>query len=567
MNQWIKNTWLEILKKMTPIKSHSIALTILMSPLTAISQEYKIDSLFNHLNSNTPGAAIAVVQNGELLYSKNYGMANLAYAVPFTDTTLLDIASCAKTFTAYGILLLEMDGKLSLDDEITKYLSQFPVYGNKITIRQLGTHTSGIREWIQLFHLSGYQLDGDPILNDHLLNLIYHQKDTNFPPGSKFNYSNSNYVLLAEIIERISGQTFSTFMQERVFTPLNMHHTFFNDDLYGIKYNEAARYMKEDSIYKQIPHFTPSPGAGGLYTTTEDIIKWLIFINDYINQHQSETELVNQMVLTKGDTISSTFGLYYDPYKGHSQLQHEGGGVGINSYMGFFPDQNISIFVSCNDYDCFPQNYAMQIMTLLLPIEDQIQENPTPSKDPENNDVTHLEEWVGDYWSDEASIARTITLSDNKLFYTRANGSETELVPSGLNQFTFQGSLGIKIWFESDTVGNRIMYHKYQNDPPNAFIEYVPFALESKDLNQYSGIYYSEELKSIYSIEKKGDNIYATHLRQRDIPLQQVMADVFTGSRTAFSQVRFLRTPTGAIEGFSVSSRNAKGIKFVRISD
>ncbi len=563
MNPRFSKCWLKILT----IKSHFMALIAIMSPIIAVSQGYKIDGLFNHLNSKTPGAAIAVVQNGDILYSKCYGMANLAYGAPFTDTTLLDIASCAKTFTAYGILLLEMDGKLSLDDEITKYLSQFPDYGNKITIRQLGTHTSGIREWIQLFHLSGYQLDGDPILNDHLLNLIYNQKDINFPPGSKFNYSNSNYVLLAEIIERISGQTFATFMHERVFTPLNMHQTFFNDDLYGIKYNEAARYMKEDSAYKQIPHFTPSPGAGALYTTTKDIVKWLIFINDFINQHQSETELVNQMVLTNGDTISSTFGLYYDPYKGHSQLQHEGGGVGINSYMGFFPDQNISIFVSCNDYACSPHDYALQVVDLFLPEISGAQNRPTLSNEPHQKGTVHPEKWEGDYWSDDALISRKIIFRDNKLFYVRTNGSETALISSKDNQFTFEGSFGIKVWFESDTVGNRIMYYKYQNDPPNAFIEYVPFALESKDLNQYSGIYYSEELKSIYSIEKKGDNIYATHLRQRDIPLQQVMADVFTGSRTAFSQVRFLRTPSGAIDGFSVSSRNAKGINFVRIAD
>lgn len=554
---------------MTITNKNKIALFALLFPIFAFGQESKIDSLFKDFNSHTPGIVITVVQDENVIYSKGHGMANLAYGVPLTDTSLMDIGSCAKTFTAYAILLLQSEGKLSLDDTITKFLPQFPAYGNAITIRQLGTHTSGVREWIRLFQLSGYNLDEDVILKDHLLKLIYRQEGPNFIPGTRFNYSNSNYLLLAEIVEKVSGQSFSTFMRDRIFLPLDMKNTFFHDNLYTIKYNEAARYFKEDSIYKQIPHDNPAPGDGGLYTTARDMSKWLIYINNFLNSEQNTSELSKQMMLKNGETISSTFGLYVDPYKGHMQLQHEGGGIGINTYIGLFPDQNFSVLVSCNDSDCYPQYYAKQIIDLLLAAKSQIVEKPAFTHHADIKKGTPLKEWSGDYWSEDLCISRSIIYKNSKLFYSRTNGVEDELVSTGLNHFTFKGSrgAGIEIWFERTKDGKKSMHYKFQNDPPNHFFEYVPFALNSQELKQYTGIYFSSELKTIYTIEQADNLLYATHLRIKEVPLRQVMEDLFTGTRTSFGQVLFTRNNIGKVDGFLVSSRNAKGIRFERIAN
>lgn len=553
---------------MTITNKNKIALFALLFPIFALAQESKIDRLFDDFNSHTPGIVITVVQNENLIYSKGHGMSNLAYGVPLTDTSLMDIGSCAKTFTAYAILLLQSEGKLSLDDTITKFLPQFPAYGNAITIRQLGTHTSGIREWIRLFQLSGYNLDEDVILKDHLLKLIYRQEATNFIPGTRFNYSNSNYVLLAEIVEKVSGQSFSSFMRDRIFLPLGMKNTFFHDDLYSIKYNEAARYFQEDLIYKQLSHNNPSPGDGGLYTTSRDMSRWLIHINNYLNSEQNTTELSKQMMLKNGEIISSTFGLYVDPYGGHMQLQHEGGGVGINTYIGLFPDQNLSVLVSCNDSECYPQYYAKQIIDLLLAVKSQVIEKPAPTHNADMMKESQLKEWTGDYWSEELCISRSIIYKNNKLFYARTNRVEDELISTGLNHFTFKGSrgAGIEIWFERTNDGNRSMYYKLQNDPPTYFYESVPFTLNPQELEQYTGIYFSSELKTIYTIEQIDNQLYATHLRIKEVPLRQVMEDMFTGTRTSFGQVLFTRNSIGNVDGFLVSSRNAKGMRFERIA-
>lgn len=536
--------------------------------MLALSQETKIDTLFNEFNSNSPGIVITVVQNGNVIYSKGHGMANLAYSVPITDASLMDIGSCAKTFTSYAILLLQTEGKLSLDDSITTYLPEFPKYGDSITIRHLGTHTSGIREWIRLFQLSGYELDEDAIGNDHLLNLIYRQRSTNFEPGTKFNYSNSNYLLLAKIIANVSGQNFSDFMHDRVFLPLGMKHTLFHDDLYAIKYNEAARYFREDSLYKQMHNNDVAPGAGGLYTTAEDMGKWLIHITNFLNRKKNETELANRTILKNGDTINATFGLYLDPYKGYMQLQHEGGGVGINSYVGIFPDQNLSVFVSCNSADCYPQYYAKKIIDRLIPLENRTIEKPTIAQQSEIEKDSQIKVWAGDYWSEDMCISRSIVYKNKKLYYSRTNGIEDELVSIGSNRFTFKGSrgAGIEIWFERNEDGIKSMYYKLQNDPHNRFVEYIPFSVNSSELNQFTGNYYSPELQTIYTIEQIGDQLYATHLKIKEVPLRQVMKDMFTGTRTSFGQVQFTRNSIGKVNGFVISSSNAKGIKFERIT-
>ncbi len=539
-------------------------LFVLLFPIFALSQESKIDSLLDDFNSHTPGIVITVVQNDNIIYSKGHGMADLGYPVPLTDTTLMDIGSCAKTFTAYAILLLQSEGKLLLDDPITKYLPQFPAYGDSITIRQLGTHTSGIKEWIRLFQLSGYQLDGDAILKDHLLNLVYRQRGTNFDPGTKFNYSNSNYLLLAQIIANVSGKDFPDFMQDMIFSPLGMKRTFIRDDIYAIKYNQARGYFQEESTYKQLPHH-----GGGLFTTAEDMNRWLVHVNSLLNRDTIATELAKSMMLKNGQIISSTFGLYADPYNGHMQFQHEGGGLGVNSYIGLFPDQNFSVFVSCNNSDCYPQYYAKQVIDLFLPAISKIIEQPALTHHPDMMKAAQFKEWTGDYWSEELCISRSIIYKNNMLYYSRTNGVEDELISTGLNHFTFKGSrgAGIEIWFERDEVGKRSMYYKLQNDPPYHFYEYIPFSLAPAALKQYTGMYFSSELRTVYSIELIDDRLYATHLRIKEVPLRQVMEDMFTGTRTSFGQVLFTRNSLGKVDGFLVSSRNAKEIRFERIAN
>ena len=208
----------------------------------------KIDHLFMPWNSkNTPGCAIGIVRNDELIYKAGYGMANLEYEIPNTSNTIYHIASVSKQFTAYCIVLLAKEGKLNLDDDIKKYLTWFPSMKEKITIRNLLTHTSGIRDQWFLLAISGTKVD-DVITQEQIIKLLSKQQDLNFSPNDQSQYSNSGYTLLAEIIKTVSGKSLRQFSDSSIFKPLNMMQTQFNDNYCEIIKNRASSYNRKDSI-------------------------------------------------------------------------------------------------------------------------------------------------------------------------------------------------------------------------------------------------------------------------------------------------------------------------------
>ena len=534
------------------------------------NQFAKVDSLFNHLNSQTPGAVVTIVKNDRVIYTKGYGMANLSYNIPMTENALIDIGSCAKTFTAFGISLLVEDGIISLDDDIRTYIPEFPDYSHKITIRHLGTHTSGIREWIQLIHLSGYEYIGDPKTKQHLLNLILNQEGLNFVPGEKFNYSNSNYLLLAEIIERVSGKSFAQFTDEYIFQPLDMRDTYFYDDFFKIRKNAASRYYFENNEIKEVPQHHAAPGDGSLYTTAQDFGKWLVnFADNKIGNSNVFSTMEKQMKLNDSTIISATFGQYFDPYKGKIQFQHSGDAGGINSHYARFPNEKLSVFVSCNDYNCTAQFLALKIVDIFLDQESE----PFSIKNPGNRttyskDPSSLLTLDGYYWSEDVNLSRRIEFRSDSLFYLRANGIESLLIPITESKFTFdEGTIDTKIWFEVNSSGKRTFLYQYQNDQPNTFVEYEPITYDPSELKQFAGLYFSPELRSIYEIKVDSGVLIASHFRKGNTKLSPVMVDLFSGSSFSFGQVKFLRNKENLVDSFIVSSKNAKGIRFEKIQE
>ena len=184
--------------------------------------EKSIDKIFADFDDSLkPGAAVAVVQNGEVVFKKGYGSANLEYEIPVTPKTIFHIASVSKQFTVFALLLLAEEGKLSLDDPIQKHISEVPDFGEEITLRHLATHTSGMRDQWDLLNLAGWRWD-DVITKEHVLKLVAKQKELNFKPGEKFMYCNTGFTLLAEVVARVSKKSFAEFTRIRIFEPLKM---------------------------------------------------------------------------------------------------------------------------------------------------------------------------------------------------------------------------------------------------------------------------------------------------------------------------------------------------------
>ncbi|MGB5781833.1 MAG: serine hydrolase, partial [Eudoraea sp.] len=217
----------------------------------AVTLNGQVDELFTVWdNKETPGAAVAVVQNGAIVYKKGYGMSNLEYDIPIVPSTIFHIASVSKQFTAFSILLLESEGKLKLDDDIRKYIPEVPDFGKTITLRHLASHTSGLRDQWNLLAMAGWRLD-DVITKEHVLKLISKQQELNFDPGEEYMYCNTGFTLLAEVVARVSGVSFATFTKERIFKPLKMNNTLFYDDHEKIVKNRAYSYHSDNTGYKK----------------------------------------------------------------------------------------------------------------------------------------------------------------------------------------------------------------------------------------------------------------------------------------------------------------------------
>jgi len=262
----------------------------------------KIDSLFSKWNNNSsPGCTVGIVRNDSLIFSKGYGMANLEFDIPNAPATIYHMASVSKQFTAYSIVLLARQGKLQLDDDIHKYLPWFPDLKEKITVRNLLNHTSGIRDQWQLLAISGTRLD-DVITQDHIIKVLSKQQALNFKPGEKYSYSNSGFTMLAEIVKSVTGQTLRQFTDSAIFKPLAMTNTHFHDDYTEIEKNRSYSYDRIDSTHFKNDILSYSnAGATSLFTNINDMSKWVMnFYDTKVGDQKDIGMLTTQGKLNNG---------------------------------------------------------------------------------------------------------------------------------------------------------------------------------------------------------------------------------------------------------------------------
>src|SRR5216683_5720150 len=235
-----------------------------------------LDEIFvDQTKEGSPGCALGVYHDGKMVYSKGYGLANLEENVPVTPQSVFDIGSTSKQFTAASILLLEKEGKLSLNDDVRKYVPELPDYGQKVTILQLLNHTSGLRDYLTLMDLAGIHTDG-LTTDEDALQMIYRQKALNFAPGSDWLYSNTGFFLLSAIVKRVSGKTLREFAAENIFVPLEMTHTQYRDDHTSLIANRALAYdaKEKGGGYRLDVSYFEQTGDGAVHTSVEDLLKW-----------------------------------------------------------------------------------------------------------------------------------------------------------------------------------------------------------------------------------------------------------------------------------------------------
>jgi CubicO group peptidase (beta-lactamase class C family) len=314
------------------------------------SQSELVDKLFQPWNtSTTPGCAVAVMKSGEIVYEHGYGMADLNHEVRITPTTVFNVGSVSKQFTAMAAMILADQGKISLDDPIRKYLPEVPDFGAPIALRELLHHTSGLRDWQELLAFDGWRMYGDVVTDQDVMAALALQKDLNFPPGSKFMYSNTGYTLLAHVVSHVSGKSFREFTTSQLFEPLGMQQTHFREDHGEVVKGLAYGYEQKESAFEMIPAVDDVVGPGNLLTTVEDLARWdENFYQARVGGGQAIKQMYECGSLNDGTRIFWGAGLVVGPTCGKTVVEPSGSDSGYVADLIRFPPQHLSVATLCN---------------------------------------------------------------------------------------------------------------------------------------------------------------------------------------------------------------------------
>jgi len=458
--------------------------------------------------------------------------------------------------------MLANRGKLSLDDDIRKYLPEVADFGKKITIRHLIYHTSGLRDQWEMLAMAGWRLD-DVITKEHILKMVSRQRELNFEPGAENLYSNTGYTLLAVIVERVSGQSFREFTEENIFKPLGMTNTHFHDDHEMIVKNRAYSYAPAKSGFRLAALNYANVGATSLFTTAEDLAKWVLNFEDKKVGGQAVIEQMHEEgVLTNGKKINYAFGLGLSPYRGLKTVGHSGGDAGYRSFDFWFPTERFGVVVLSNHAIFNPTRTAMQIADIYLADKLAAEEQKPKPVAPVVAKVSKeiLDEYAGKYLLDGARIV-TVAREGDILTGQPTGQQKAEMIPESETKFYVKGVEG---WatFERDEKGKVARFTLVANGRNQLAKRIVNEPLAANQLAEYAGDYYSPELRTTYTLAVRDGQLVAEHQRHQDIKLTQLDSDLFSGSQWFFQRVEFTRDTEKRLTGFRLTGGRIRNLRF-----
>ncbi len=530
----------------------------------------RIDSLFSQwARTSSPGCAVGVVRNDSLIFSKGFGMANLEYGVPITPETIFHIASVAKQFVAYSILLLEKQGKLSLEEDIHKYLSWFPDLKETITIRNLLNHTSGIRDQWELLAITGTRLE-DVITQDQIIKILSKQQALNFKPGTNWSYSNSNFTLLAEIVRSISGQTLRQFTDSAIFKPLGMNNTHFHDDYREIVPNRSYPYVAAGKDhYGDAVNSYATVGPASLFTNIDDMSKWIMnFYAPTVGDQKLIQELTQPVIVNGVKKRNYAKGIVADSIYGQKRYQHGGVDVGYQAFVSVFPDQKMGFIVFSNLGDVNAQRKNEELATLFI-------DNLSPKK---KNNSSHMDSsltilpdpnpilpYAGAYIADDGSRFAFV-VTDKKLYGVTPNGRYHLLIKTGNDRYAVFTDTTISFQFSGGGI-KRIATDEYWPVGNALHLEkYDTTTRTEQQLMAYTGTYYCPELDCNYRIGLKDDHLFLSNAKYNDSPLTLYGEDHLTDEFYWMDHLHITRNTKNQITGFELNGNRVMHLKFVKIN-
>ncbi|MEI6088448.1 MAG: serine hydrolase domain-containing protein [Bacteroidota bacterium] len=514
----------------------------------ADSLSKKVDSIFAEYDkTNSPGCALAILKDGKIIYERAYGMSNLEYNIAINPNSIFHIASISKQFTAAAIIRLSLEGKLSLNDDIRKYIPEVPDFGHPITFNNLIHHTSGIRDQWDLQGLAGWR-EGDLITEKDILEMLARQKALNFLPGDEYLYCNSGFTLAGIAVKKITGVSLRDYADSVFFKPLGMMSTHFHSDHSEITPNRTSAYYKdENGKWKiSIPVFD-NYGATSLFTTVEDLAKW---DENFYTKKIGGDEFIKAMLLT-GELNDKTpqnyaSGLVIGSYKGYKTEGHGGADAGYRSNLIRFPDEHFSVIVFANLANINTSLLSNKVADVFL--KDKSIPNPVIKID-----SNILKGWAGDYFDMNTQSTMKFEFKNEKLL----NGS-AELVPLNNSMFNIRSTT---YSFSADASATKLEL-KSKGLKNQTYNKVNIIKLSTFELQEYQGEFYSTELDVKYNISVKDSILKIKIPRQEDIEVSPFTKDIFADGFV----VRFIRNKKNIVEGFYLTTGRVRNLYFSKSS-
>jgi CubicO group peptidase (beta-lactamase class C family) len=520
-----------------------------------------VDSLMAaYSRPGSPGAAVLVFRGDQQLLAKGYGRANLEYDAPITTRTVFHTASVSKQFTAFAIATLAAQGRLSLDDDVRKHLPELPDFGQRITLRHLLHHTSGLRDQWALWFLAGGMPD-DAFRHPELLRLISRQRELNFAPGAEHVYSNTGYTLLGEVVKRVTGEDFGRWMKANVFDPLGMADTQVYDDHTRLLPGRAYSYHPTQSGYRKAVLTVASSGATGIYSTAEDLARWLRNLGSAAAGGQDVARVMRTRgVLAGGDTIPYGMGLLVAKQRGLDVLSHPGTDAGFRTAVSYYPALDAGVVVLGNVSSIDPDETAEKIGEIFFaaemePAPVQPRPEPLPVGPVVAVDPAVLEAYTG-FWEWEGMPQAGIEREGDRLVLVM--GPQRMPLPAISDSTFLLGEEDIRLVFHRESNGqvNRAtLLGRGGSDPVRRMIPYTP---SPADLQAYTGRYYSPEIETVYTVVLQEGRLLARHRRHADVLLSPKQVNAFQGATSWMDRVTFERAADGTVSGMRVSSANGR---------
>lgn len=524
--------------------------------MAADGEQQKADRIFAAYDKSTsPGCATGVIRDGNFVYRKAYGMGSLELGVPLSSQSVFYLGSLAKQFTAASVVLAAEQGFLSLDDDVRKYLPELPDYGHVITLRQMLHHTSGLRDFLALFYLSGQEM-ANVHTNEEILDLISRQRGLNNIPGDEFIYSNTNYFLLGEVVRRATKKSLAQFAVENIFQPLGMKHTQFYDDRTRVVSGRVAAYYPAPDGRFLVGWSTnyETVGGGGLMSSVDDLLLWdRNFYGNHLGKGTLAKELQTRGVLNDGKQTDYALGLFMSTYRGLPIVAHEGANFGFRSAILRFPEQRFTVLCLCNVSSAAPYNLASQVADIFL--ERELKPDAGTAQSSSNARLPDAAKFAGRYLDPRKHDVYTFTASGGNLAAWGAN-----LRRLGPNQFkdleegilTFDDSNGgMKLTLTQDDL---IFFAGQRVEAPH---------LGEQELAAYAGQYRSTELDTTFDVRVSGGNLALRRNRDPERKLIAIAPDEFESED--LGEFVFLRGANHRVNGMGLFVDSARGLTFEKI--